>query len=117
VHDGNSCLVDVAAGANPDVRWTIDSTVAFTVVFAPPDAGEVQRDSAPLVRCDLWNDAGVAVLRAYEEPQWIDARDAEFVEWAAPGRYRLVLDFGVGEPIEREFELRAGDDDARVDLR
>lgn len=116
-HDGNVLLVHLNAGQNPDQVWRIAALEAFTVRFAPAAPRSARGLDALRVAIDVRTESNYPILRAIETPDWIDESSAEFVEWLAPGRYRLEIDPGDGNPVAREFVLFAGADDTTVDFR
>lgn len=115
-HDGNLLEVVLEPGANALRQWTIAASRAFTVRYAPKSDRVGRALDALRVAVEIRTPSNYPILRAIESPEWVDATTAEFVEWLAPGRYRIELDTGDGAPLVREFELGPGDGDLVVEL-
>lgn len=116
-HDGNLLMLRLGPGENPDEHWRISALEAFTVRFAPAAGRRARGLDALSVGVEVRTEADLPILRTFETPEWVDDSTAEFVEWLAPGRYRIVLDQGDGVPTAREFVLLAGAQDTTVDFR
>ncbi|MBK6941775.1 MAG: hypothetical protein IPH13_16485 [Planctomycetes bacterium] len=115
-HDGNLLELALEPGENASRQWTIAASRAFTVRFAPTLGRAARGLDALRVEVEVRTTSDYPILRTIESPEWVDATTSEFVEWLAPGRYRIELDAGDGALLTREFEVGTGDDDLVVEL-
>ncbi len=109
VFDGNVRAVDLAAGENADLDWTLRASraVVLRAAVTSPSRADRPRRAAATVR--LRTASGVPAIDRVESVAIAPDGTATLAVHAPPGRYRLELDFGELRRVTSDLEVTTDD--------